>query len=76
MSFQLDEMLVDTTMAREFDDFVAGTHDKVPWAALDHKKKHYILDAAEPDNITGNLFTSRTFEEAVLRVLDKNKETT
>lgn len=76
MSFQLDEMLVDTTMAREFEDFVAGTHDKVPWAALDHKKKHYILDAAEPDNITGNLFTSRTFEEAVLRVLDKNKETT
>lgn len=76
MSFQLDEMLVDTTMAREFEDFVAGTHDKVPWAALDHRKKHYILDAAEPDNITGNLFTSRTFEEAVLRVLDKNKETT
>lgn len=76
MSFQLDEMLVDTTRAREFEDFVAGTHDKVPWAALDHKKKHYILDAAEPDNITGNLFTSRTFEEAVLRVLDKNKETT
>lgn len=76
MSFQLDEMLVDTTMAREFEDFVAGTHDKVPWAALDHRKKHYILDAAEPDNITGNLFTSRTFEEAVLRVLEKNKETT
>ena len=75
MSFQLDEMLVDTTMAREFEDFVAGTHDKVPWAALDHKKKHYILDAAEPDNITGNLFTSRTFEEAVLRVIEKNKET-
>lgn len=76
MSFQLDEMLVDTTRAREFEDFVAGTHDKVPWAALDHKKKHYILDAAEPDNITGNLFTSRTFEEAVLRVLNKNKEST
>lgn len=76
MSFQLDEMLVDTTMAREFEDFVAGTHDKVPWAALDHRKKHYILDAAEPDNITGNLFTSRTFEEAVLRVLEKNKEST
>lgn len=76
MSFQLDEMLVDTTMARQFENFVAGTHDKVPWAALDHRKKHYILDAAEPDNITGNLFTSRTFEEAVLRVLDKNKETT
>lgn len=76
MSFQLDEMLVDTTRAREFEDFVEGTHDKVPWAALDHKKKHYILDAAEPDNITGNLFTSRTFEEAVLRVLEKNKEST
>lgn len=76
MSFQLDEMLVDTTRARDFEDFVAGTHDKVPWAALDHKKKHYILDAAEPDNITGNLFTSRTFEEAVLRVLNKNKEST
>lgn len=76
MSFQLDEMLVDTTRVREFEDFVAGTHDKVPWAALDHKKKHYILDAAEPDNITGNIFTSRTFEEAVLRVLEKNKETT
>ncbi len=75
MSFQLDEMLVDTTRTREFEDFVAGTHDKVPWAALDHKKKHYILDAAEPDNITGNLFTSRTFEEAVLRVIEKNKET-
>lgn len=76
MSFQLDEMLVDTTMARDFDDFVAGTHDKVPWAALDHNKKHYILDAAEPDNITGNLFTSRTFEKAVLRVLETNKEST
>lgn len=76
MSFQLDEMLVDTTRAREFDDFVAGTHDKVPWAALDHNKKHYILDAAEPDNVTGNLFTSRTFEQAVLRVLEKNKENT
>lgn len=76
MSFQLDEMLVDTTRAREFEDFVAGTHDKVPWAALDHRKKHYILDADEPDNITGNLFTSRTFEEAVLRVLEKNKEST
>ena len=76
MSFQLDEMLVDTTRARGFEDFVEGTHDKVPWAALDHRKKHYILDAAEPDNITGNLFTSRTFEEAVLRVLEKNKEST
>ncbi len=75
MSFQLDELLVDTTAARDFADFVDGTHDKVPWAALDHRKKHYILDAAEPDNITGNLFTSRAFERAVLRVLDNNKET-
>lgn len=74
MSFQLDELLVDTTRAREFEDFVAGTHDKVPWAALDHTKQHYILDAAEPDNITGNLFTSRAFERAVLRVLENNKE--
>lgn len=73
-SFQLDELLVDTTSARDFADFVAGTHDKVPWAALDHKQRHYILDAAEPDNITGNLFTSGAFERAVLRVLDKHKE--
>ncbi len=74
MSFQLDELLVDTTRARDFADFVEGTHDKVPWAALDHTKRHYILDAAEPDNITGNLFTSRAFERAVLRVLENNKE--
>lgn len=74
MSFQLDELLVDTTMARDFAEFVAGTHDKVPWAALDHSKRHYVLDAADPDNITGNLFTSRAFERAVLRVLENNKE--
>lgn len=75
MSFQLDELLVDSTISREFEDFVEGTNDKVPWAKLDHKEQHYILDAADPQNVTGNIFSSPAFENAVQRIIDKNKET-
>lgn len=74
MSFQLDELIVDTTRVREFEDFVEGTHDKVPWGSLDHKKRHFIIDAADPDNFGGNFFSSSAFENAVQRVIDKNKK--
>lgn len=74
MSFQLDELLVDTTVARDFDDFVAGTHDRIPWGKLDHKKKHFILNADDADNVTGNVFSSKAFEQAVQKIIDKNKE--
>lgn len=74
MSFQLDELLVDTTVARDFDDFVEGTHDRIPWGKLDHKKKHFILNADDADNVTGNVFSSKAFEQAVQNIIDKNKE--
>lgn len=74
MSFQLDELLVDTTVARDFDDFVEGTHDRIPWGKLDHKKKHFILNADDADNVTGNVFSSKAFEQAVQKIIDKNKE--
>ena len=74
MSFQLDELLVDTTVAREFDNFVEGTHDRIPWGKLDYKKKHFILNADDADNVTGNVFSSKAFEQAVQKIIDKNKE--
>lgn len=74
MSFQLDELLVDTTVARVFDDFVEGTHDRIPWGKLDHKKKHFILNADDADSVTGNVFSSKAFEQAVQKIIDKNKE--
>lgn len=76
MTFQLDELLIDTTTARDFDDFVAGTTDKIPWGKLDHLKKHFILNADDADNVTGNIFSCQAFENAVQRIIDKNKETT
>lgn len=74
MSFLLDELLVDTTVARDFDDFVEGTHDRIPWGKLDHKKKHFILNADDADNVAGNVFSSKAFEQAVQKIIDKNKE--
>lgn len=74
MSFQLDELIVDTTCVRGFEDFVEGTHDKVPWGSLDHKKSHFVIEADDPDNFAGNFFTSTAFENAVQRIIDKNKQ--
>ena len=65
-SIQLDEMRVDTTVAIEAEDFFESTIDKIPWGTLDYTERHMILDAFDPDNIKGNLFSGQSFKDAVV----------
>lgn len=70
-SIQLDEMMVDTTIPLDFESFVQSTQDKVPWGTLDYLERHLILDAQDPDNIKGNLFSGKSFKDAVAQAINE-----
>ena len=69
-SIQLDEMLIDTTVALDLESFIQSSQDKVPWGTLDYLERHLILDAHDPDNIKGNIFSGQSFKDAVLGCSD------
>ena len=69
-SIQLDEMMVDTTTSLDFESFLQSSQDKVPWGTLDYQERHMILDAHDPDNIKGNLFSGKSFKDAVVECSD------
>ena len=54
-SFQLDELLVDTTVTLTKEDFVSSTRDKIPWGSLDYRERHMIIDSHDPHGIHGNV---------------------
>lgn len=70
-SIQLDEMMVDTTVPLDFDSFLQSTQDKVPWGTLDYLERHLIIDAHDPDNVKGNLFSGKTFKDAVAQAINE-----
>ena len=69
-SIQLDEMMVDTTVALDLESFIQSSQDKVPWGTLDYLERHLIIDAFDPDNIKGNIFSGQSFKDAVLGCSD------
>lgn len=69
-SIQLDEMMIDTTVALDFESFIQSSQDKVPWGTLDYLERHLILDAHDPNNIKGNIFSGKSFKDAVVACTD------
>ena len=54
-SFQLDELMVDTTVTLDAEGFISATRDKIPWGSLNYQEQHFILDAHDKANIKGNV---------------------
>ena len=61
-TFLLDELYLDTGAAESFEEFKEGTEKRIPWGALDHSKKSFVLDA---DGLATNIFDTEEFKAAV-----------
>jgi hypothetical protein len=72
--FNVDELLLDETAAIEFEEFAENTGGRVPYAALDHREKWFVLEAQSPDKVKTNLFETEQFRAAVQAVIDSNTQ--
>ena len=66
-TFLLDELYLDTGAAESFEEFKEGTEKRIPWGALDHSKKSFVLDA---DGLATNIFDTEEFKAAVRAVIN------
>jgi hypothetical protein len=72
--FNVDELLIDETAAAGFGEFAENTGGRVPYAALDHREKWFVLEAQSPDKVKTNLFETEQFRAAVQAVIDSNTQ--
>lgn len=72
-SFMLDELMIDSAVSENFDDFAKSTDDKIPFGNLDYKKDYFILDVKDLDNFKTNIFDSEIFKNAVKNIIEEEK---
>jgi hypothetical protein len=72
--FNVDELSINPGVAVDFGAFSDNTENRIPYAALDHHKKWFVLEAQDPALIKTNLFDSEQFKAAVQAVIDQQGE--
>lgn len=60
----VDELMVSPTVCGNWTDFIRNTSDRIPWGALDYRRKHFVLDVDGSDVWT-NLFECGAFTDAL-----------
>lgn len=65
----IDELMIDTTTAATFANFLERTQKRIPFGTLAESDNWFILTARNPEKIKTNLFEAPQFVEAVEAVL-------
>jgi hypothetical protein len=68
--FNIDELFIDSTIALGFPAFAENTIARLPYAALDHQEKWFILEAEDINKVKTNLFETDAFRAAVEAVIN------
>jgi hypothetical protein len=66
----IDELMIDRSVALEIAAFISNTTIRLPYAGLDHTKKWAVLMFDNPNRIATNLFESEQFKTAVLAAIN------
>jgi hypothetical protein len=61
----IDELLLDESVAVSFDAFLENTDKRIPYAALNHQERWFILEAQDTNKVKTNLFETEQFKAAV-----------
>jgi hypothetical protein len=65
----LDELMLDPVTALDFPAFAENTEAGIPYAALSHEEKWFVLEAEDTDKVKTNLFDTDAFRAAVEAVI-------
>ena len=68
--FNIDEFSINPGIALNFNDFVNNTDARIPYAALDYRKKWFVLEAQDPALVKTNLFDTEQFKTAVQAIIN------
>ena len=66
----LDELMLDPIMALDFQSFAANSEAGIPYAALNHEEKWFVLEAEDISKVKTNLFDTDAFRSAVEAVVN------
>jgi hypothetical protein len=69
--FNLDELMIDETTESDFIKFAENTINRVPYAALSHEQKWFVLEVDDPMKVKTNLFETEQFKAAVRAVINE-----
>jgi hypothetical protein len=66
----IDELSLLSGAIPAFADFTENSEGRVPYAALDHREKWFILEAQDTAKVKTNLFETQQFKDAVLAAVN------
>ena len=71
-TFNLDELSIINGAMINQGDFIQNTKERIPYAALDHRKNYAVLMVDDPALFRTNIFESDQFKAAVQAVINGN----